>query len=84
MTFRCLTQESPCQVVSVHSITDSSTLERKEGNIDAIQCHEIADVTIQTERAVVLNIHDQFSGFGRFVVASERILGIGISTGDEA
>ncbi|MFP4197947.1 MAG: sulfate adenylyltransferase subunit 1, partial [Methanomassiliicoccales archaeon] len=52
--FRCGTQEVPCTLERIHTLLDSSSLEIISEDADEIGNREVADVTIRTDKPVVV------------------------------
>jgi len=68
---RLATQEVKCQVVSIDEVMDSSTLERKIENREALERNEVGRVTIQTRSPLVIDNHDRIPNLGRFVILDD-------------
>ena len=68
---RLATQEVKCQVVSIDEVMDSSTLERKIENREALERNEVGRVTIQTRAPLVIDNHDRIPNLGRFVILDD-------------
>jgi len=81
LRFRCGTQEVSCHIETIHSIRNSSTLERINRNTGEIQNREIAEVTLRTEKDVVIENFNLTEGLGRFVLARQDTCAGGIITG---
>jgi len=65
---RLTTQEVKCQIVSVETIMDSSTLATKEGNHSRLERNEVGRVIVQTRAPLVMDNHDRIAYLGRFVL----------------
>lgn len=79
--FRCATQEVSCRIETIHSIRNSSTLELINRNSGEIWNHEIAEVTLRTEKDVVVEDFNLTEALGRFVLARQDTCAGGIITG---
>lgn len=79
--FRCATQEAPCRIEAVHTIRDSSSLEVLFRDTGEIRNREVADVTLKTEKDVVIEDFNLTEALGRFVLAREDTCAGGIITG---
>jgi bifunctional enzyme CysN/CysC len=76
------TQELDVEVVSVERIIDASTLEAASDGRGYIAKNDVAEVTLQTRGAVVLDNQDRNPFLGRFVIVDERqVAGGGIIYG---
>jgi bifunctional enzyme CysN/CysC len=76
------TQELDAEIVSVEKIIDASTLESASEGRDYIAKNDVAEVTIQTRGALVMDNHDRNSIMGRFVIVDNRqVAGGGIIFG---
>jgi bifunctional enzyme CysN/CysC len=75
------TQELDAEIVSIERIIDASTLDHVDGRTH-IARNDVAEVTIQTRGALVLDNHDRNSIMGRFVIVDNRqVAGGGILFG---
>lgn len=81
LRFRCATQETACRIETIHSIRDSSTLEAIEGRSGEIRNREVAEVTIRTEKDVVIEDFNMNEALGRFVLSRQDTCAGGIITG---
>ncbi|MCU0612458.1 MAG: GTP-binding protein [Candidatus Eisenbacteria bacterium] len=68
LTFRCTTQEVPCRVTRISRKMDSSSLDVLEENARTIADTEVAELTLETERPVVIEEHTTIPELGRFVL----------------
>jgi bifunctional enzyme CysN/CysC len=76
------TQELDAEVVSIERIIDASTLEAGSGERGYIAKNDVAEITIQTRGALVIDNHDRNPFMGRFVLVDERqVAGGGIVYG---
>ena len=77
------TQELDAEIVSIEQIIDASTLESVDsGSRDYIAKNDVAEVTIQTRGALVMDNHDRNPFMGRFVIVDDRqVAGGGIIHG---
>lgn len=76
------TQELDAEVVSVERVIDASTLETVTGERPFINRNDVAEVTLQTRGALVMDNHDRNPFMGRFVIVDERqVAGGGIIHG---
>jgi bifunctional enzyme CysN/CysC len=76
------TQELDAEIVSIEKIIDASTLETASGARDYIARNDVAEVTIQTRGALVMDNADRNALMGRFVIVDNRhVAGGGIIFG---
>ena len=76
------TQELDAEVVSVDRVIDASTLETVSEARGEIARNDVAEITIQTRGALVMDNHDRNSIMGRFVIVDDRhVAGGGIIFG---
>jgi bifunctional enzyme CysN/CysC len=76
------TQELEAEVVSIEKIIDASTLESAGSGRNYIAKNDVAEVTIQTRGALVMDNHDRNPILGRFVIVDQRqVAGGGIIFG---
>jgi small GTP-binding protein len=76
-TFRCSTQEIPCEISHIEEIIDISTLERKSGN--EIKETEMGIVKIHLDRKAVVEKFNDLPELGRFILEdNDKILAGGI------
>jgi len=76
------TQELEAEVVSVEKIIDASTLDNVASDRNYIAKNDVAEVTIQTRGALVIDNHDRNPIMGRFVIVDNRqVAGGGIIFG---
>jgi bifunctional enzyme CysN/CysC len=76
------TQELEAEVVSIEKIIDASTLESAGAGRNYIAKNDVAEVTIQTRGALVMDNHDRNPILGRFVIVDQRhVAGGGIVFG---
>jgi bifunctional enzyme CysN/CysC len=66
------TQELDAEIVSIERIIDASTLETITEGRTHIARNDVAEITIQTRGALVMDNHDQNPILGRFVIVDER------------
>ncbi len=66
------TQELDAEVVSVENVMDASTLEVVTGDRAFINRNDVAEVTLQTRGALVMDNHDRNPFMGRFVLVDDR------------
>ncbi len=71
MSIKCATQEIPCEIESVVSRIDSSTLAVLGENTDEIGEAEAAIALIRTETPLVSEDFTQIEGLGRFVLVRD-------------
>ena len=75
---RLATQEVKCEIVSIDSVMDSSTLEATNEKRQQLERNEVGRLTIQTRSPLVIDNHDRIPTLGRFVIADDgRICGGG-------
>jgi bifunctional enzyme CysN/CysC len=76
------TQELDAEIVSVEKIIDASTLDIAATGRDYIARNDVAEVTIQTRGALVMDNADRNALMGRFVIVDNRqVAGGGIIFG---
>ena len=76
------TQELEAEVISVEKIIDASTLDNVASDRNYIAKNDVAEVTIQTRGALVMDNHDRNPIMGRFVIVDNRqVAGGGIIFG---
>ena len=76
------TQELDAEVVSIEKIIDASTLEAAASDRKYIAKNDVAEVTIQTRGALVMDNADRNALMGRFVIVDNRqVAGGGIIFG---
>ena len=77
------TQELDCEIISVDRIIDASTLDTvADDSRKFIARNDVAEITIQTRGALVLDNHDVVPIMGRFVIVDDRdVAGGGIIFG---
>ncbi len=76
------TQELDAEIVSIERIIDASTLDILESGRTHIARDDVAEVTLQTRGALVLDNHDRNPILGRFVLVDNRqVAGGGILFG---
>ncbi|MCD4651029.1 MAG: GTP-binding protein [Candidatus Cloacimonetes bacterium] len=78
--FRCATQEVACEIESINTVIDSSTLELIGEDTGEIRNREVADVTIRTAAPVVVENFNRIQELGRFVLGREDTCAGGIIT----
>ena len=76
------TQELDAEVVSIEKIIDASTLENVAEGRDFIARNDVAEITIQTRGALVMDNAERNPLLGRFVIVDQRnVAGGGIIFG---
>ena len=65
---RLATQEVKCEIASIDSVMDSSTLESSTDKRDRLERNEVGRLTIQTRSPLVIDNHDRIPNLGRFVI----------------
>jgi bifunctional enzyme CysN/CysC len=65
------TQELDAEIVSIEQIIDASTLENVATNREHIARNDVAEVTIQTRGALVMDNHDRNPNIGSFVIVDQ-------------
>jgi len=65
------TQEVKCEIASIDSVMDSSTLESSSDRRDRLERNEVGRLTIQTRSPLVLDNHDRIPNLGRFVIVDD-------------
>jgi bifunctional enzyme CysN/CysC len=73
------TQKVRTRLERIHTVLDASTLERSEKN--RIERHDVAEITLKTEKAVAFDLAEDMKITSRFVIVDEyEITGGGIIT----
>ncbi|MDY6965193.1 MAG: GTP-binding protein [Halobacteriota archaeon] len=80
ISFRCSTQEAPCEIEKINRTIDSSTLELICEDASVIRNREVADVILRISKPVVVENFNDIQELGRFVLGREDICGGGIIT----
>jgi bifunctional enzyme CysN/CysC len=76
------TQELDAEIVSIEKIIDASTLENVAEARNYIARNDVAEITIQTRGALVMDNHERNPLLGRFVIVDQRqVAGGGIIFG---
>jgi bifunctional enzyme CysN/CysC len=76
------TQELDAEVISIEKIIDASTLENVAEGRNYIARNDVAEITIQTRGALVMDNADRNALLGRFVIVDQRnVAGGGIIFG---
>jgi bifunctional enzyme CysN/CysC len=76
---KLVTQEVECEVVAVANVLDVATLDASATQGTELCVNEVADVTLQTRRPLVLDNHDHVPTMGRFVLTDgNSLLGGGV------
>ncbi len=76
------TQELDAEIVSIEKIIDASTLENVAAGRDYIARNDVAEITLQTRGALVMDNADRNPLLGRFVLVDQRqVAGGGIVFG---
>lgn len=78
--FRCATQEIACRIDRIHKVINSSTLSIDE-NVSEAKVREVADVTIRTDKPVVVEEFNKIRELGRFVLGRSDVCASGIISG---
>ncbi len=78
--FKCATQEAECRIDRIERKIDSSSLETIKENSDKIENREVANVTIKTEKPVVIENFNTTPEMGRFVLERNDTVAGGIIT----
>jgi bifunctional enzyme CysN/CysC len=68
---RLATQEVKCEIASIDSVMDSSTLESSTDKRDQLERNEVGRLTIQTRSPLVIDNHDRIPNLGRFVIVDD-------------
>jgi bifunctional enzyme CysN/CysC len=66
------TQELDAEIVHIERIIDASTLDTVTSGRDHIARNDVAEVTLQTRGALVMDNHDRNPLLGRFVIVDNR------------
>ncbi|MHC4326103.1 MAG: elongation factor 1-alpha C-terminal domain-related protein, partial [Planctomycetota bacterium] len=81
LTIRCATQELRCKVISIDKRIDSSTLELLDTDCKTLKNLEVAEITIETEKPIIVKNFNDVQELGRFVlVQDQNICASGIIT----
>ncbi len=72
LTFKCATQEVPCRIAAIRERIDSSTLEHLPHEEGRLEETEVGELSIETERPVVIESFYAVQELGRFVLVSGR------------
>ena len=76
------TQETTARITAISRVLDASTLETVEGTRDYMAQNDVAEITVETDKPVAFDLHDDVATLGRFVLVHERrVAGGGIITG---
>ncbi|HPD16616.1 MAG TPA: GTP-binding protein [Planctomycetota bacterium] len=79
LTLRLSTQETPCRVTAIARRTDSSSLDILEQEARELAAAEVADVSLETPTALVVEPASENPAFGRLVLESDaQIVGAGL------
>jgi len=68
---RLATQEVKCEISSIDSVMDSSTLESSSEKRDRLERNEVGRLTLQTRAPLVTDNHDRIPNLGRFVIVDD-------------
>ena len=71
LVLRIATQEVPCKIDKIENRINSSSLEILERNAERLEETEVAEVTISTEKPVVIENFNNIEEFGRFVLVRD-------------
>ena len=81
LTIRCATQEMSCKVVSIDKRIDSATLELLDTDCKILKYLEVAEITIETKKPIVVKNFNDVQELGRFVlIQDQNICASGIIT----
>ncbi len=80
LTFRCATQEMPCEIEKINRVINSSTLELIAEDASEIKNREVANIVIRTDKPVVVENFNKIEELGRFVLGREDTCAGGIIT----
>lgn len=80
LMFKCATQEVMCEVERIGRVLDSSTLKVLGKDADRVRNREVADVTIKTDKPVVVENFNNIPELGRFVLERKDNCAGGIVT----
>ena len=86
LTVRCSTQQSNCRIAEIRERIDSSTLDHLDATAGTLEETEVGEVTIRTDRPMVLETFYDVQELGRFVLVRGRdeVAAGGIVTAVEA
>ena len=77
------TQKVRTRLEKVHMVLDASTLDRRDKY--QVDRHDVAEITLKTEKAIAFDLADQINKTSRFVIIDDyEITGGGIITSSEA
>lgn len=68
LLFRCVTQEVPCRIETIHKKFDPASMEWMEENAPSIQGAEVADVLLHLDSPVAVDPFTEVPEMGRFVL----------------
>jgi sulfate adenylyltransferase large subunit len=80
LIFRCSTQESRCTITTLHTVINSSSLEQIGTDVTELKNREFAQVTIRTDKTVILEKYSRTAELGRFVLVTNEVSAGGIVT----
>ena len=72
LTIRCATQEMSCKVASIDKRIDSSTLELLDTDCQTLKNLEVAEITIETKKPIVVKNFNDVQELGRFVLVQDQ------------
>jgi len=81
LVFRCSTQECRASITEFRTVINSSSLEPVGEYCDQIRNREVAQVTIHTDRPVIVEPFSRTPELGRFVLVTDEVSAGGIVTG---
>ncbi len=67
---RICTKELECEILTIHSIIDTSDLGTREMN-SFVARNEVAEVTIRTKSDIAFDVYSDFKSTGRFVLVDD-------------
>jgi len=77
------TQEAECQIDSIDRIIDASSLETIPRTESFVARHEVAELSLRTQRPIAFDTHAEITATGRFVIVDGfEVAGGGIIVGD--
>ena len=77
------TQEAECEIESIESVIDSSTLDKVQSVTAQINRNEVAQLSLRTKRPIAFDTHGEIIATGRFVIVDGlEVAGGGIIIAD--
>jgi len=77
------TQEAECEIESIESVIDSSTLDKVQSVTAQVNRNEVAQLSLRTKRPIAFDTHGEIIATGRFVIVDGlEVAGGGIIIAD--